>query len=382
VPEEGHCATGRCTAAIEAHSLQRRHQKLGRDEADPEPLSPFPIRVEFCFKIPITVHGREACETHADLDSCAEVDLISYDFAYRADLHQLGTSELLVHGTGGKLPTYGAWEVPIAVTDSRGRKMIFSRPCLAIDRDQWPEGSPVLLSMTPMVDLWIHVELSTRRWWVEWKKRDFEVLSAYKFVKKARSYSHVYAAVVLPPELSFPNEEDESLAKSVDAAAVPPELLPFLDAFVAEKATNLPPDKATDHTIDLVEGQTLPYGPTYSLSPQELGELREYLDENLKLGRIRLSKSPAGAPILFVPKKDGSLRLCVDYRGLNRVTVKNRYPLSQISKIIDRVAGAKFFSEIDIMEAYYRIRIKEGDEWKTAFRTRYGHLSTLSCLSG
>jgi len=95
------------------------------------------------------------------------------------------------------------------------------------------------------------------------------------------------------------------------------------------------------------------------------------------LGRIRPSKSPAGSPILFVPKKDGSLRLCVDYRGLNKVTIKNRYPLPLISEILDRVVGAQYFSKIDLKEAYHRIRIQEGDEWKTAFRTRYGHYEYL-----
>ena len=90
--------------------------------------------------------------------------------------------------------------------------------------------------------------------------------------------------------------------------------------------------------------------------------LQEYIDLNLKLGRIRPSKSPAGAPILFVPKKDGGLRLCVDYRGLNRVSVKNRYPLPLISKILDRLSGTTYFSKIDVQDAYYRIRIKEGDK--------------------
>ena len=100
----------------------------------------------------------------------------------------------------------------------------------------------------------------------------------------------------------------------------------------------------------------------YPLSPRELVALKEFLEENLAKGFIRESKSPAGAPILFAPKKDGSLRLCVDYRGLNAVTVKNRYPLPLISEIIDRVQGAYYFSKIDLKDAYYRLRIKVGDE--------------------
>ena len=92
--------------------------------------------------------------------------------------------------------------------------------------------------------------------------------------------------------------------------------------------------------------------------------------------------SPAGAPILFVPKGNRELRLCVDYKGLNKITAKNRHPLHLISEILDRLSGAKFFSKIDIKEAYYRIRIREGDEWKTAFRTRYGYYEYLVMLFG
>jgi Reverse transcriptase (RNA-dependent DNA polymerase) len=129
--------------------------------------------------------------------------------------------------------------------------------------------------------------------------------------------------------------------------------------------------------IELQLKKEPPYGPIYPLSPRELAALKEFLKENLEKGFIRESKSPAGAPILFAPKKDGSLRLCVDYRGLNAVTIKNRYPLPLITEIMDRVTGANYFSKIDLKDAYYRIRIKAGDKWKTAFRTRYGHYEFL-----
>ena len=97
----------------------------------------------------------------------------------------------------------------------------------------------------------------------------------------------------------------------------------------------------------------------------------------MKLGRIRRSVSPAGAPIMFVPKKGGGLCLCVDYRGLNRVTIKNRTPLPLISKTLDRLEGAKVFTKLDLADAYHRIQIRKGDKWKTAFRTRYGHFEYL-----
>lgn len=105
--------------------------------------------------------------------------------------------------------------------------------------------------------------------------------------------------------------------------------------------------------------------------------LREYLDENLAKGFIRKSESLTGYPILFAPKKDGTLRLYVDYRKLNDITVKNRYPLPNIGELQDRITGANWFTKIDLKGAYNLICMKEGEEWKTAFRTRYRHYKYL-----
>jgi hypothetical protein len=91
-------------------------------------------------------------------------------------------------------------------------------------------------------------------------------------------------------------------------------------------------------------------------------------------------KSPAGAPILFAKKKDGSLRLCIDYQGLNKVTVKNRHPLPLIAESLERLAQAKIYTKLDIRDAYHRIRIKEGDKWKTAFCTRYSYFKYIVML--
>jgi hypothetical protein len=103
-----------------------------------------------------------------------------------------------------------------------------------------------------------------------------------------------------------------------------------------------------------------------------LRTLKAYIEANLANGFIQRSSSPAAAPILFAKKKDGGLRLCVDYRALNLATVKNRYPLPLISEMLDRVREARIFTKLDLRGAYNLIRIKEGDEYKTAFRTRYG----------
>ena len=120
-----------------------------------------------------------------------------------------------------------------------------------------------------------------------------------------------------------------------------------------------------DLKINLEEGSTPPLGQMYSLSQTELIALREFIDEHLATGFIRPSRSPYGALVLFA-KKDGSLRLCVDFRGLNRITKKDRYPLPLISNLLDTSGRARIYTKIDLQHAYHLIRIAEGDEWKTA----------------
>ena len=128
-----------------------------------------------------------------------------------------------------------------------------------------------------------------------------------------------------------------------------------------------------EHAINLEKDKQLLFGAIYSLGLVELETLKTYIKTNLANGFIRLSKSSAGAPILFNRKPDGSLCFCIDYWGLNNLTIKNQYPLPLIGESLDRLGRAKRFTQLDLTNAYHRMRIREGDEWKTAFRTRYGH---------
>ena len=105
----------------------------------------------------------------------------------------------------------------------------------------------------------------------------------------------------------------------------------------------------------------------YPLAPNEQKELDDFLSENLATGRIRPSKSPMASPVFFIKKKDGSLRLVQDYRTLNAISVKNRYPLPLISKLINRLCGARYFTKLDICWGFNNVRMKEGNEWKAAF---------------
>lgn len=163
-----------------------------------------------------------------------------------------------------------------------------------------------------------------------------------------------------------------ALSEEIKNPALPEEFKEFSDVFSKSSADALPVLSKYNHTIPLEEGTKPPFGPIYALSETELKALDIYLKENLDKQFIRPSTSPAGAPILFVKKSDGSLRLCVDYRGLNKITIKNRYPLPLIQESLDRLKSAKYFSKLDLRGAYNLIRINPGEEWKTAFRTRYG----------
>ena len=158
----------------------------------------------------------------------------------------------------------------------------------------------------------------------------------------------------------------------VDLSGIPEDYHEYADVFSKSKAGSLPPHRTYDLKIDLDEGAEPPIGRMYSLSKAELTTLRHFLDENLRNGFVRPSNSSHGAPILFVKKKDGSLRLCVDFRGLNKISKKDRYPLPLIADLLDSPGKARIYTKIDLRHAYHLVRIREGDEWKTTFRTKYG----------
>ncbi len=151
----------------------------------------------------------------------------------------------------------------------------------------------------------------------------------------------------------------------------------FKDVFPEALPDGLPPSREVDHRIELKPGSTPQSRPTFRLSATELVELKKQLEELVKAGFIQPSKSPFGAPILFVKKKDGTMRMCVDYRALNNITIKNSYPLPRIDELFDRLQGAQYFSKIDLRSGYHQIRIHPDDVPKTAFRTRYGHYEFL-----
>ena len=172
----------------------------------------------------------------------------------------------------------------------------------------------------------------------------------------------------------YPSCQAQVAALSSEETGIPAKYSDFSNVFSSDFAAELPEHtRINNHLINLLDDKQPPYGPIYSLGLVELEMLKTYIEANLASGFIRPSKSPAGAPILFIRKKNSSLRLCMDYRGLNNLMIKNCYSLPLIGKLLDCLSHTKRFTQLDLTNAYYRMRIRKGDEWKTALQMRYGH---------
>jgi len=185
--------------------------------------------------------------------------------------------------------------------------------------------------------------------------------------------SEISINATLSPSQEFVIKQDEGKEKQTVEEIVPPEYYEYLDIF-QEEVVCFPKKRTWDHAIDMKNGFEPKAFRSYNLTPEEQHQQAEFIQENLKKGYIRPSKSPMASPFFFVLKKDGRLRPTQDYRYLNQWTVKNAHPLPLISDIMDKIkdSGAKYFTKFDIWWGYNNVRIKEGDEWKAAFKTNMG----------
>ncbi|KAJ9536729.1 hypothetical protein OSB04_un000114 [Centaurea solstitialis] len=195
-------------------------------------------------------------------------------------------------------------------------------------------------------------------------KKDIKLVSFMKMRSHLRKECVAFMAHVVDKKAEEKSLQDIPVVREF------PEVFP-------EELPGLPPPRQVEFHIDLIPGAGPIAKSPYRLAPSEMQELSNQLQELLDKGFIRPSSSPWGAPVLFVKKKDGSFRMCIDYRELNKITIKNRYPLPRIDDLFDQLQGATYFSKIDLRSEYHQMRVREEDIAKTAFRTRYGHYEFL-----
>ncbi|KAK6212977.1 hypothetical protein QIS74_03097 [Colletotrichum tabaci] len=300
------------------------------------------------------------------MDTCSQVDLISSRLVQRLGLKPAEANAPVLESFCGKTSKPGrAYWLTFFLLDSQGHPRKLRR--LFAEAPRPKEAADLLLARHSMGQEGIIIDTASNTW-------SYERISVAEPAAFAQEViENGQRAYVLYISGDGKVTVDAVRSPKADEVVLPPELSDMADVFDEGAAKSLNELDGAEHAIDLLPGTKPPFGSLYPLGEKQLEELRTYLEEMKSQGRIQPSVSEAGAPVLFVPKKDGSLRLCVDYRGLNKVTIKNRYPLPLIGELLDRLSGAKFVSKIDLKEAYHRIRIKKEDRWKTAFRTRYGH---------
>ena len=315
----------------------------------------------------------------------ASGNFISSDLAKRANLTILPLADLQVSSADGTaLPVHGRTSARIYID---GYKQTIDFTVVDIPHHEIVLGMPWLEQHNPDID-W-------RSKTVTFAHRDrrhvlrgatsreppastITCLSARAFARAVRHAAELALLVVRPVT-------QEDVGYSLRDSDLPDDLPPsvkrvlhkFPDVFPKNLPEGLPAKRDIEHTIELEPGARPSSKPSFRLTALELQECKAQLQDFTEKGILRPGSSPWGAPVLFVRKKDGGLRMCIDYRALNKVTVKNRYPLPRIDDLLDRLSKARYFSSIDLASGYHQIRVREEDIPKTAFNTRYGQFEFL-----
>ena len=199
------------------------------------------------------------------------------------------------------------------------------------------------------------------------QENNYSLISKQQCAKMVSKAHEVYLVLVKPIEKTNQKSLNKNQQQELDKV-----LEEFAQVFPKDMPKNLPPLRPINHSIDLIPGSVPCSRVPYRMSKVEQEEILKQVQELLEQGYIVPSISPFGAPVLLVDKKDGTKRMCIDYRALNKITIKNMYPIPRIDDLLDELGGSKYFSKIDLRSGYHQIRITPGDEPKTAFRTYQG----------
>ena len=254
-----------------------------------------------------------------------------------------------------------------------GAGQFYTAPLIQQHRHQ---SSRVLFQVAPVAS---DYDAILPRWWLAKQKCDLLASNGrIKFTSadcQNRCTKDDQTKFPMKPDETIQRTSAAEMEKELQAAIdqVPGLYAEFIPIMTTEASLELPHYSTYDHAIDFKDGTTPPWGPIYPLNETELEELRKWLKKMTGMGAVRESKSAYSSPMLFIPKGHGrGLRLCIDYRAINKITGPNRNPLPNMDELKETVRGAKYFYKINHKNGYHHLRIKKGDEWKTAFRCRYG----------
>lgn len=308
----------------------------------------------------------ENISVKALLDSGASHNFISESFAQTnpqiCNLIEPATSSAIHAVDGAKLKTVG--RIASAKLNLGSLKETINAYVIPIEKYDIIVGKPWLTKHNPIIDWRSHrVEIT--------HLNQHHVLKGIRRSKEKKK--SIFSNAVSRKELSRSGFLICANVRMEDNSEVPPMVTELIHAFprVFQPLKTIPPDRETKHRIETGDSQPVAF-PYYRMSPAELESLKLELDNLIEKGFIRPSKSPWASPVLFVRKKDGSLRLCVDYRALNNLTVKHKFPIPRVDDLLDQLSGAMVFSKLDLASGYYQIAMEPQDIAKTAFRTKYG----------
>ena len=365
--------------------------KVGKDGEKNKGEFPNLVQVSY-IQYPI-IFRKKSLSISALLDSGSKVNAIYPTFAWELKLSIRPTDVGVQKIDGTMLDSFEMVVTAFSVTDKANRVKFFEQTFLVA------HISPTRVLGMPFLNL-SSTNINFLGWKLRWRtyttdeviptvrrnklvdKKEFAAAKLdpehETYVVHVRLVSFDVLPSSSPLELDihpFRRPQVSGLIVEEASTKVSHEYLDFADVFSSDLMSKLFEHTGIkDHDIGIVNScQQPPYKPIYSLLPVELEILKTYIDTNLANGFIRPSKSPAGAPILCDRKPDGTFRLCVDYWGLNNLTIKNRYPLPLIKELLNRLERARWFIQLDLTSGYHWIRIRKGDKWKTAFRTWYNH---------